>query len=373
MVSVDAFLLAVPEREQRDLRDRLAHVRWPDEVEAAGWDYGVPLEVLRDVAEDWRRFDWGAYQEYLNDLPNVLADFGDATMHAVVPSAEEDAIPLVLLHGWPSSYLEYLAVAEILTADAVRPRLRPILVSLPGYGFSRVPLRRGYSYEAAAAQLLELLSALGIERFSAHAHDHGAAIVGRAIASAPHRLIAYHTTEPGIPGIDVPDDEVTDELRAFRALADEWEAADGGYERIQSTRPQTLAYGLTDSPIGLAAWILDKWHAWGGENGLDGLDPDLVLGTLSLWWFTRTAGPAARAYFEGRVASRPLSREHRFDIPLGVTLTDQDIERVPRAIVERRWSNIKLWRDLGRGGHFLAARDPFDLAGSLVELHAALG
>lgn len=262
-----------------------------------------------------------------------------------------EPIPLLITHGWPSSFLEMLDLILIL-ADPGRFGGDPkdafdvIVPSIPGYGFSDRPLRRGFSYPDMAGTWLALMNGLDYKRFGAHARDHGAAIMTRINVGPPERMIGYHTTEPSIPGagVNLQSAGLTDAERAFLETRARWHAHDDDYARNQSTRPQTIAYALNDSPAGLAAWILDKWSAWTAPpsgNLLDVFSKDQLLSTVTLYWLTETVNATARAYYEGEPGPRTLPPGFSITVPAVVSLVaTQPFERPPREYVARRYRDI---------------------------------
>jgi pimeloyl-ACP methyl ester carboxylesterase len=280
-----------------------------------------------------------------------------------------------MLHGWPSSFVEYLAIIPMLAAQG----FEVIVPSLPGYGFSEIPSERGMTSEKIAGIMLQLMDALGHERFMIHAHDHGASVTSRLAFFHPDRVLAYHTTEPGIPRpvIGPGTTPLTDDEQAFLDFGRAWNAVDGGYAAVQSTRPQTVAYGLNDSPIGLAAWLLEKWQTWTAPptgNLFDAIDRDLVLGNLSVYWFTQTVNYGGRAYFDNSHYLEALPDAATIDVPVGVTLVaTQGIERVPREYAARRYPDIRYWHELPRGGHFIAGEEPKLLADSITSFAREVG
>ena len=379
------FESAVPDDVLINLRQRLRATRWPDEIDGAGWDYGVPLPVLRDLVDYWERtFDWREVERRTKAFPNVLVDTGEIRLHAIhARGTGPSPIPLLIAHGWPSSFLEMLDLIPLLTNPAAHggdaaDAFDVVVPSLPGYGFSERPMRRGFSYGDAARSLRELMAALGYSRFGAHGHDHGAAILGRLAVYEPERFIGYHTSEPGIAARPDPaDPTLSDAEREYFRVQAEWQREDDGYARIQATRPQRLAYGLTDSPAGLAAWLLDKWQVWTAPPGGDltqSFSGDTLLANVTLYWLTGTANSSARAYYEGAhpissVSDDPLLRplgDRRITVPTGVALVaTQPIERIPREMAARRFTDIRHWVELPRGGHFIAGEEPELLADSI--------
>ncbi len=361
-----------------DLRERLRCTRWPDEVQPADWDYGVPLEFMRDIIEYWATsFDWRAQERRMNSFRNYRAELNGMGVHFIhEPGQGPNPIPLLISHGWPSSFLEMLDIIPFL-ADPGRFGGSPtdafdvIVPSIPGYGFSDRPARRGFSYPDVAKIWIALMDGLGYKRFAAHAHDHGAAIMTRINVNHPERVLGYHTTEPSIPSapVTLQSEDLTDAERTFLETRARWQAHDDGYARVQSTRPQTLAYALNDSPAGLAAWLLDKWYAWTAPpsgNLEDCFSKDQLLSTVSLYWFTETANATGRAYYEGAHDPRALPPGFAIRVPTGISLVaTQPIERPPREFVARRYRDIRYWTELGRGGHFIAGEEPELLAESI--------
>ena len=376
MAAIEPFVAAASDEDLDDLRDRLRRTRWPDEAAGAGWDYGVPLGWMKDLVAYWAdEFDWRDQEARINAFPNYVAELDGVRVHFVrAEGAGGGGVPLLLLHGWPSSFVEYLGVVPLLTGrgyDVVVP-------SLPGYGYSGAPAERAFTSVRIAEVVARLMDALGYERFGVHAHDHGASVTARLAYRHPERIIGYHTTEPRIPGpaVAAGTPGLSEPEREFFAFAAAWEAIDGGYAAIQSTRPQTLAYGLHDSPAGLAAWILDKWQAWTAPpsgNLFDAFSRDELLANVTLYWLTGTTNSAARAYFENARHLDPLPAEATIDVPLGVALVaTQGIERVPREYAARRYPDIRIWTELPRGGHFIAGEEPELLAAAIDAFFRAL-
>jgi pimeloyl-ACP methyl ester carboxylesterase len=370
MATIRPFVAAIADEDIQDLKARLRRTRWPEEVADAGWDLGVPLDWLKDLSAYWaEEFDWRAQEARINALPNFIADLDGFTVHFIHAKGEGSGrIPLLILHGWPSSFVEYLDLVPML----VEAGFDVILPSLPGYSYSEIPLERGFTSLRIAEVMLQLMDALGYERFGVHAHDHGASAMSRLAFFHPERIIGYHTTEPAISGTGVDRDaaDLSEAERAYFDFQSAWEADDSGYARIQKTRPQTLAYAMNDSPAGLAAWILDKWQVWTAPPSgdlFDSFSRDELLANVSLYWFTETANYGARAYFDNRHYLDALPEGARIEVPVGVTLVaTQGIERVPREYAARGFSDIRYWNELPRGGHFIAGEEPELLTESIA-------
>lgn len=383
---LEPFAVRVPDDVLDDLRERLARVRWPDEVEGAGWDYGVPLAALRDLVARWRDgFDWRERERRANRFAHFRAHLDGYRLHFVHARGRgPDPLPLLLVHGWPSSFLEMLDLLPLLTDPAAhggdeRDAFDVVVPSLVGFGFSDRVVRRGVPFVAFNVGLLDrLMTALGYDRFGAHAHDIGASVVTRFALERPERFVGYHTTEPGIPGPSPEPDEadLTDAERDHLAYRRRWQAEEGGYFALLGTRPQTLAYGLHDSPVALAAWLFEKWHAWTAPPGgtLDDRLRDDVLAQATLYWVTGTANSANRPYFrDAAVPPSPHPPARQLQVPMGVLLNaTQPIEHAPREWVERFAPDLRRWERAPRGGHFFAGEEPERLAHALREFYRPL-
>jgi pimeloyl-ACP methyl ester carboxylesterase len=367
------FVVDVAQPDLDDLRERLARTRWPDEVEGAGWDYGASLAYMRELVAYWRdHFDWRAAERAMNAVPHFLTRIDGLGIHLIHQRGRGPApMPLLITHGWPSSFVEMLALIPLL-ADPGAHGADPadafdvVVPSVPGFGFSDRP-GRGMTRSRVAGLWAALMAGLGYPRYAAHANDIGAVITAWLAADHADRLIALHTLMPTFPppviGADARPPTAAE--RAFARLQERWQREEGGYGRIQESRPQTLAYGLHDSPAGLAAWIVEKWLAWTGEPGevAPRFSRDLLLANVSLYWLTGTANAANRSYFERARETRHITA--RITVPTGVALTTEPIQRPPRELAERSYADIRRWVDLPRGGHFVAAEAPEVLAEEL--------
>jgi len=367
------FTVDVPQAVLDDLRERLARTRWPDEVEGAGWDYGASLGYMRELVRYWQTgFDWRAQERAMNALPHFRAEVDGLGLHLIHARGRGPApLPLLIVHGWPSSFVEMLDLIPRL-ADPERHGGDPadafdvIVPSVPGFGFSDRP-GRGMTRSRVGALLARLMDGLGYARYAVHGNDIGAVIGGWMAVDVPERLIALHTLMPTFPSPVIGPEArpLTAAERAFEELQARWARDEGGYNAIQETRPQTLAYGLHDSPVGLAAWIVEKWRAWTDPAGdVDrAIGRDRLLANVTLYWVTDTANAANRSYYER--AREPRRVTERIAVPTGVALTTEPIQRPPRERAERSYADIRRWVDLPRGGHFAAAEVPDALADEL--------
>ncbi len=375
-VQLESFRIAVPEASLADLRERLARTRWPDEVSDAGWDYGANLAYMRELIAYWREgFDWRAQERAINASAHFRAVVDGFGIHLIHERGSGPApIPLVITHGWPSSFAEMLKLIPLL-ADPAGHGADPldsfdvVVPSVPGFGFSDRPVKRGMTRSRVAELWVRLMEGLGYGRFAAHANDIGAVITAFIGLDHPERLIGLHTMMPGFPRPHVGpgDPGLSEAERAFLEVQRRWDQEEGGYNRVQETRPQTLAYGLNDSPAGLAAWIVEKWRTWTDPKGdvERAFTKDELLTNVMVYWVTQTASSSARSYYERARDPRAVGPDERIRVPTGVALTTEAVQHAPRAWVERRYTDLRHWTELPRGGHFLALEEPELLAADL--------
>ncbi|MFI6707903.1 epoxide hydrolase family protein [Nonomuraea sp. NPDC050478] len=364
------FRIDVPQADLDDLRERLARTRWPDELDDAGWSYGVPVPYARALAEYWRTgYDWRAHEAALNAFPQFTTEIDGQNVHFLhVRSPEPDALPLLVTHGWPGSVAEFMKVVGPLTdprahggdpADA----FHVVAPSLPGFGFSGPTRERGWDIARVAAAWKELMRRLGYGRYGAHGGDTGAVISPMVGRLDPERVVGVHVNGGlGFPSGDPAELEgLTEAERARLAVYGDQDGS--GYAMIQSTRPQTLAYGLHDSPAGQLAWIAEKFKEWtdpARELPEDAVDRDQLLTDISIYWLTGTAGSSARLYKES-AASWGRGQEPSA-LPHGVAVFPGDPG--VRRVAERE-HKIVHWSEFDRGGHFAAMEAPDLLVGDV--------
>ena len=378
-MDIRPFTVNIPQPTLDDLQARLARTRWPDEVDGAGWDYGANLAYMRTLVKYWQTdFDWRRQERAMNALPHFRAQVDGLGVHFIHARGRGPApMPLLVTHGWPSSFVEMLEIIPLLAdpgahggdpADA----FDVVVPSVPGFGFSDRP-GRGMTRSRVAALWARLMEGLGYARYAAHGNDIGAVISGWLAHDAPERLIALHTMMPSFPSPVIGEDAqpLTDAERAYAEVQARWMREEAGYNAIQETRPQTLAYGLHDSPVGLAAWIVEKWRAWTNPAGdvERYFSRDLLLANVTLYWVSETANAANRSYYER--AREPRSITERIAVPTDVALSTEAVQRTPRERAERGYADIRRWTEFDRGGHFMAAEEPALLAAELREFFRA--
>jgi pimeloyl-ACP methyl ester carboxylesterase len=355
---VQPFEIAVPDEALADLRERLARTRWPPDPAGLGWDRGAPLAHVRALADRWRDgYDWRAWEARLNAWPQVVTEIDGTRVHAAhVRSPEPGALPLVIAHGWPGSIAEFLEIAGPLTHPAAHggdpaDAFHLVLPSLPGFALSGPAADTGWTPRRIAGALATLMERLGYERYGAQGGDWGSAISRWMGADHPDRVAGVHLNM--LTGASPREDDgtLTDQERERMAQASAFAREGSGYYAIQSTRPQTLAYGLTDSPVGQLAWIAEKFEAWTDAP----VDPDWVLTHASLYWFTATAGSSAQIYLE-QVRAGGRGGVIEVPVPVGVAVFPKDIAPPVRRLVQGL--NVVRWTEMPRGGHFAAMEEP---------------
>ncbi|WP_118134658.1 epoxide hydrolase family protein [Oceanicella sp. SM1341] len=373
MPDITPFTIAVPDAALADLRRRLAEARWPPASPAAAWEDGTDAAFLAGLAARWRDgYDWRAAEAQLNAVPGFMARLPGGTVHFQHAKGRGPRpFPLILTHGWPGSFVEAQRILPLLTdpgAHDADPEdaFDLVVPSLPGYGFSPAPAAPGCGPAAIAGLWHALMGALGYTRYGAQGGDWGASVSTWLARLHPGAVAGLHLNF--IPGSFMPPPDAappTPQEQAFLARRDTWAGHEGAYEHIQATRPQTLAYALGDSPLGLAAWIAEKFRAWTdtapGGPPLGAVPPDTLLTNISIYWFTGSIGSSMRLYREA--AARPLhfAPGERVAPPLGVAVFPAELPMPPRSWVERVF-DVARWSEMPRGGHFAALEAPEALA-----------
>jgi len=359
MSAIRPFTLEVPDEELADLRRRLEAARWPERETVDDWSQGTPLAVLQELCVYWRDgYDWRRCEARLNALGQFVTVIDELPIHFLhVRSPHAQAMPLILTHGWPGSVDEFLEVIPRLIdppdpADA----FHVVAPSLPGFGFSGKPTATGWGVSKIAEAWTELMARLGYVEWVAQGGDWGAAVTTAIAVQAPAGCRGIHVNMP--VARPLPEDLASPserEVRALKALQ-HYQDWDSGYSKQQSTRPQSLGYGLVDSPVGLAGWILEKMWAWTDNSGspYDALSRDAILDNLMLYWLPGNGASSARLYWE----SFAKFAEGEVRIPSGASQFPKEIIPAPRKWAERRYTNLVYWNEIAKGGHFAAWEQP---------------
>ena len=365
--AIRPFAVDVPDSVLDDLRERLARTRLPDQLEDVGWDYGAELGYVTDLITYWRdEFDWRAAERRLNAFDQYKTVIDGLDIHFIHQrSPEENALPLIITHGWPGSVAEFLKVIGPLTDPAAHggdpaDAFHVVAPSMPGYGFSDKPQEPGFGPEQIADVNAKLMARLGYERYGTQGGDWGSIVSRWHAFKHPEQVAGLHinmvVAEPP-PGVDDPTAGVPpEELQRSQDRQAYYNGEENGYAQIQGTKPQTVGYGLNDSPAGQAAWIVEKFRAWCDCNG----DPESVftrdelLTNIMIYWVTQTATSSARLYYE---AGNALAGLGRVEVPTGAAIFPYELFIAPRAWAESSY-NLTHWTEMPRGGHFAAMEQP---------------
>ena len=379
--SVEPFTIAVPGEVLDDLRTRIRATRFPDASPADAWEQGVDLAYLQGLLAYWADgFDWRARERALNGFAHFHATIDGTRIHFVHERARSGAgLPLVLTHGWPSSFIEMLGLVPLLTDPAAHgldgPAFDVVIPSLPGYGFSERPGRTGVNYRYVAGLWHKLMQGLGYSRYGAHGTDFGSGVSALMALDDPASVTGIHLTNLDIWPL-FAHDALSEAERDYVDYNTNWWLRERGYKEIQATKPQTLGYALSDSPAGLAAWIVEKWRTWADSHG----DPDarfgrdFLLTLLTIYWATNSITPSIRDYYDNRYHPAELSPADFITVPTAIAGFTNEFSRegvAPREFVERL-SNVTRWTPMPRGGHFAAAEEPELVARDIAAFFGSL-
>ena len=375
---ITPFQIAVPQADLDDLRTRLQRTRWTDELPGAGWERGVPVSYLRELASYWAdKFDWRAQESALNEYPQFTTVIDGQRVHFLhVRSARTDATPLLLIHGWPGSVVDFLDLIEPLTAPAAdEPAFHLVIPSVPGFGFSGPITETGWNDTRIASAFAELMARLGYDRYGVQGGDIGAFIgpaLGRidaehVIGIHANALVTFPTGDPAdLAALTEPEQQ---RLKAMKNFQDDMSA----YMQLQGSRPQTIAHALADSPAGQLGWIVEKYKEWtdsAKDLPEDAVDRDRLLTTISIYWFTDTARSVANSYYERFHDASMWAPKPPATVPTGVAVfatADYAIRRFAE-----KAHNITHWSEFYRGGHFPALETPELLIGDVREFFKSL-
>ena len=361
---ITPFTLSIAQTELEDLYHRIDMTRWPEDATVDDWSQGVPLGAMRELVDYWRHdYDWRPCERRLNELGQYKTTIDGVEIHFLhARSPYEDALPLVLTHGWPGSVREFLDLVPRLThpedhGGSAADAFHVVVPSLPGYGFSGKPTEAGWGVGRIGAAWAELMGRLGYERWVAQGGDWGGIVTCAIGVLAPDGCAAIHTNMPFAPPPDNVLTAPTDEDLQAMARGKDYQDNGSGYSKQQSTKPQTVGYSLVDSPVGLAAWIFEKMHAWTDNAGspFDALSRDAILDNIMIYWLSETGASSARLYWEsygGAMATVTIG------VPVGVSQFPEEIVPTPRTWFEKVAPQITYWNKAEKGGHFAAWEQP---------------
>ena len=372
-MDVQPFQVHIPESTLEDLRQRLARTRWSGEIPRSQWDYGANLDYVKELVDYWAsEFDWRAQEQTINTFDHFRAKVEDIEVHFIHQRGRgPDPIPLIITHGWPSSFAEMLKIIPLLTdpashGGAAEDSFDVVVPSMPGYGFSSQPAQRGMSVFRVGDLWLKLMTeGLGYQRFGAQGGDWGAGVTAHLGFTYPEQVLGIHLTSVTrpLPYLGPGSRPVSIEEQKFLDDRAKWQQDEGGYSHIQGTKPQTLSYGLNDSPAGLAAWIVEKFRTWSdcGGDVERRFTKDELLTNITIYWATETINSSTRIYYESQRVPWNLEEGQRIEVPSGVAVFPQEISHPPREWAERSY-NLQRWTKMPRGGHFAAQEEPELLA-----------
>jgi pimeloyl-ACP methyl ester carboxylesterase len=370
-MSIERFHIQVSDEVLEDLKCRLEHIRWPHQLEGSGWERGTEINYLKSLISYWKnQFDWREQERELNSFSQFRCNIDGIDIHFIHEKGKgPNPMPIILTHGWPDSYLRYKKIIPLLT-DPVSHGGSPedsfdvIVPSLPGVGFSSIPKHSGVNNYFVSELWAKLMTEkLGYSKFAAAGGDMGSGVTRYLALNHPELLIGIHLTDIGIiRDLMISQDKarLSEEELQYKKTASKWISDEGGYMSIQSTKPQTIAYGLSDSPVGLAAWIIEKFRSWSDCNGdlSKSFNEDELLTNIMIYWVTNTIDSSANIYYENVHSLPPM---WHIDVPTGIALFPADVLLPPK-----KWAmsnlNVTRWTTMPRGGHFTAMEDPEHLA-----------
>jgi pimeloyl-ACP methyl ester carboxylesterase len=360
---ITPYSVSVSDDELVDLKSRLENTRWPEQETVSDWSQGAPLAAVRSLCDYWQNeYDWRRCENLLNSYPQFTTEIDGLNIYFLhIQSKEAAAMPLILTHGWPGSIIEFLKVIGPLTdpvahGGKAEDAFHVVIPSLPGFGFSQKPTATGWNLTRIARAWITLMKRLGYQSFFAQGGDWGAGVTTALGAINPPECLGVHLNMAMVyPSADDMAQLTSSEQKAIDKLQF-YRDYDSGYAAIQRTRPQTMGYGLVDSPVALAAWMYEKFYAWTDNDGRaeDALTTDEMLDNIMLYWLTSTGASSARLYWESYadIRGKPLHT------PVGVSIFPDEIFQPSRRWAERVYSNIVYWNEVAKGGHFAAFEQP---------------
>ena len=368
-MAVQPYKIEIPDSVLDDLKSRLERTRWPDELPGTGWDYGSNLDYVKELVEYWRtKFDWHAQEKLINSFSHFKSKVDGLNIHFIHEKGKgPNPMPLVITHGWPGTFFEMHKVIPMLSDPASHggdpaDAFDVVAPSMPGYGFSDATDKRGLSVLSIGDLWAKLMSEnLGYQKFAAQGGDWGARVTAKLGLSHGDKVIGIHTTSTSSPTpYQGPGTrELSEAENAMFAQRVQWLADEGGYSHIQATKPQTLSYGLNDSPAGLAAWIVEKYRTWSdcGGDVESRFTKDELLTTITIYWVTQSINSSTRLYYESFFQDWDLAKDEKIQVPVAIASFPRENSVPLREWAERSF-NIQQWTDMPSGGHFAALEEP---------------
>jgi len=368
-MAVQPYKIEIPDSVLDDLKSRLERTRWPDELPDTGWDYGSNLDYVKELVEYWRtKFDWHAQEKLINSFSHFKSEVDGLNIHFIHEKGKgPNPMPLVITHGWPGTFFEMYKIIPMLSDPASHggdpaDAFDVVAPSMPGYGFSDATDKRGLSVLSIGDLWAKLMSEnLGYQRFAAQGGDWGARVTAKLGLSHGDKVIGIHTTSTSSPTpYQGPGTrELSEAEKAMLAQRIQWLADEGGYSHIQATKPQTLSYGLNDSPAGLAAWIVEKYRTWSdcGGDVESRFTKDELLTTITIYWVTQSINSSTRLYYESFFQAWDLAKDEKIQVPVAIASFPRENSVPLREWAERSF-NIQQWTDMPSGGHFAALEEP---------------
>ena len=374
-MSIQSFKIAIPQATLDDLRERLARTRWPDEVEGAGWDYGTNLGYMKDFADYWQHlYDWCKQEAALNTFAHFKAEVDGIGIHFIHERGQgPNPTPIILTHGWPDSFYRMHKIIPMLT-DPARFGGDPadsfdvIVPDLPGFGFSDRPRKPGMTLARTAEIWARLMTGvLGYHRYAAAGGDFGSVVTQLLALAHPESVVGIHVTDLGFYTLNAYQSDLTAAEKQYVGANQGWFFQEGAYAMLHASKPQTLAYGLNDSPVGLAAWMVEKFRAWSDCDGdvEKRFSKDELLTHVMIYWVTQTINSSIRNYYKDLAIPQPLKPGQHIEVPAGFARFPKDLPpgvTLPCELAERHL-RVRQWTEMPRGGHFAALEEP----GLLVE------
>ncbi|CAF1028741.1 unnamed protein product [Didymodactylos carnosus] len=364
--AIEPFHINIPQPALDDLKLRLNLARWPERETVSDWAQGVPLDEAQALIDYWRtHYDWRRFENRVNKLPHFRTTIDGLGIHFIhVKSKYDDALPLLLTHGWPGSFIEFFHTIPLLTdpmafGGKVEDAFHVVIPSLPGFAFSDKPTESGWNTVRIAKAWIVLMQRLGYQNWVAQGGDWGAGVTTILGHMRPQGLLAIHLNWQFVFPEKIPEKLLHDEQRAVDG-ANKFLTDGSGYFHEQSTRPQTIGYALSDSSVALATWIYEKFHAWTDNKGnpSDALQLDEMLDNITLYWLTNTGTSSARIYWECQAAGAVRFAGPKLDLPVAASVFPHEIYRALKSWAQQKYSNLIYWNELEKGGHFAAFEQP---------------